>query len=70
MGKGDTVDLRPRFALFSSVAQIKLLEVDPGPDDNLGTVTASAAQAGQGTQFGEFSIPGADYEIEYEVVSA
>lgn len=26
------IDLRPRFALFTSIAHINLKEVDPGPD--------------------------------------
>jgi hypothetical protein len=70
MGRGETVDLRPRSALFAEVARIRLTEVDPGPDDELGTVVASSSQAGQGAQLGEFSRPGADYNLTYEVVPA
>jgi len=66
--KGQTIDLRPRFAYFTSVGQINLKEVDSGPDDDLGTVTATAAQAGTGNQTGEYSLPNADYEVTYRVV--
>jgi hypothetical protein len=66
--KGQTIDLRPRFAYFTSVAGINLKEVDSGPDDDLGTVTATAAQAGKGNLTGEYSLPNADYEVVYSVV--
>jgi hypothetical protein len=65
--KGQSVDLRPRFAYFTSVGQINLKEVDAGPDDDLGTVTATAGQAGAGNLSGEYSLPNADYKITYKV---
>jgi len=70
MGKGETVDLRPRSSRFTEVARIRLVEVDPGPDDELGTVVASSDQVNLGAQLGEFSLPGADYSLTYEVVPA
>jgi hypothetical protein len=68
LGKGETVDLRPRTALFTSVAHMNLKEVDAGPDDDLGTVTATATQANKGELTGEYSLPNSDYEITYRVV--
>jgi hypothetical protein len=70
IGKGETVDLRPRSAVFTSVAHMALVEVDPGADDELGIVTASAGQSGKGALRGEFHLPQADYEITYQVVPA
>ncbi|MEU8234100.1 hypothetical protein AB0C12_31320 [Actinoplanes sp. NPDC048967] len=70
IGKGETVDLRPRTTVFTSVAHIALVEVDPGSDDQLGVVTAIGGQAGHGPQRGEFHLPNADYEITFQVVKA
>jgi hypothetical protein len=70
IGKGETVDLRPRSAVFTSVAHITLVEVDPGADDEMGIVTATAGQSGKGAQRGEFHLPQADYEINFQVVPA
>ncbi|GAA3348958.1 hypothetical protein GCM10020358_69360 [Amorphoplanes nipponensis] len=70
IGKGETVDLRPRSAVFASVAHMALVEADPGADDQLGVVTAIAGQAGRGPQRGEFHLPAADYEITFQVVPA
>jgi hypothetical protein len=68
IGKGETVDLRPRSVVFTSVAHIALVEVDSGADDQLGTVTASRGQSGKGPQRGEYQLPNADYEITFQVV--
>ena len=68
LGKGDTVDLRPRTAMFTNVANINLIEADAGNDDDLGTVTATASQANKGEQTGEYSLPGSDYKLVYKVV--
>ena len=70
IGKGETVDLRPRTAVFVSVAHIALVEADPGADDSLGVVTATRSQSGRGPQRGEFHLPQADYEITFHVVPA
>ncbi|MEV6349524.1 hypothetical protein [Actinoplanes sp. NPDC051851] len=70
IGKGETVDLRPRSAVFTSVAHMALVEADPGADDEFGLVTAIRAQSGKGPQRGEFHLPGADYEITFQVVPA
>jgi hypothetical protein len=70
LGKGETVDLRPRSAVFTSVAHMALFEVDPGADDDLGVVTATAGQSGKGPQQGEFHRGGTDYEIAFQVVPA
>jgi hypothetical protein len=70
IGKGETVDLRPRSAVFTSVAHLALVEVDGGSDDSLGVVTATAGQTGRGAQRGEFHLPNADYAITFQVVPA
>ena len=70
IGKGETVDLRPRSAVFTSVAHMALYEVDSGSDDALGVVTAIAGQSGKGAQRGEFHLPNADYAITFQVVPA
>jgi hypothetical protein len=70
IGKGETVDLRPRSAVFTSVAHIALTEVDAGSDDSLGVVTATAGQSGKGAQRGEYHLTNADYEIAFQVVKA
>ncbi|MFI7542141.1 hypothetical protein [Actinoplanes sp. NPDC049599] len=70
IGKGETVDLRPRSAVFTSVAHLALVEVDAGSDDSLGVVTAIAGQSGQGAQRGEFHLTNADYSITFQVVPA
>ena len=69
MGTKDVITLNA-VVNFTSSAAIELIEVDPGGgnDDNLGTVTATASQAGLGTQSGNFHrLPGADYHIRYSV---
>jgi hypothetical protein len=70
IGKGETVDLRPRSAAFTSVAHMALYEVDAGSDDALGVVSAIAGQSGKGAQQGEFHLPNADYAITFQVVPA
>jgi hypothetical protein len=70
IGKGETVNLQGRTAVFTSVAHIALVEVDPGADDDLGVVTATAQQSGRGAQQGEYHLPHADYQINYQVVTA
>lgn len=70
IGKGETVNLQGRTAIFTSVAHIALVEVDPGADDELGVVTATAKQSGRGAQQGEFHLPQADYAITFQVVAA
>lgn len=65
------VDLRPRSALFTASAAIKLVEVDKGTSDDLGTITATSAQAGQGEVRDFFDRKtNALYELVYEVVEA
>jgi hypothetical protein len=67
MGTKDVVTLSATFN-FTNSANIELIEEDPGTDDNLGTVTATAAQAGLGTLSGTFHrLSGADYHIKYSV---
>jgi hypothetical protein len=68
--KGQTVNLRPRSALFTSVANINLKEVDPGVDDDMGTVTATASDLNKGVLPGEFHRANADYKLFYQVVPA
>ncbi|MFT4165444.1 MAG: hypothetical protein QM650_09400 [Microlunatus sp.] len=70
IGRGETVNLN-RTALFTTSAQVQLVEVDAGNDDDMGTITIrGAAQVGQGDQVGEFHRTHADYELTYQVVTA
>ena len=70
IGKGGKVVLN-RTALFTSTAQVQLIEVDSGSDDDMGTITVrGASQVNQGTQTGEFHRTNADYELTYTVVPA
>ncbi len=68
--KGGTVNLAGRSALFSKTAQVQLIEVDAGVDDDMGTFTVNgAAQVDRGDQQGEFHRTHADYELTYRVVA-
>lgn len=68
--KGGKVTLN-RTALFTGTAQVQLIEVDAGSDDDMGTITVrGAAQVNRGTQTGEFQRPHSDYELTYSVVPA
>lgn len=70
IGKGGKVTLN-RTALFTTSAQVQLLEVDSGSDDDMGTVTVrGSAQVNQGEQTAEFHRTNADYELTYEVEAA
>lgn len=56
---------------FSTSAEIKLYDEDTGtwidPHDHLGTVTATADQAGKGEQRGKFGRYGVDYTLTWVV---
>lgn len=70
IGKGERVTLN-RTALFTTSAQVQLLEVDSGSDDDMGTITVrGSAQSGQGSQKAEFHRTHADYELTYTVAAA
>lgn len=70
IGRGGTLTLN-RTALFTTSAQVQLLEVDAGSDDDMGTVTVrGSAQVGQGVQTAEFHRTHADYSLTYEVEAA
>lgn len=67
LGKGDSVTLNARHPFTTSVP-VKLVEQDPGTDDELGTVTVSDSLAGLGNQAGVFhALSGADYHMAYHV---
>ena len=70
IGRGGTLTLN-RTALFTTSAQVQLLEVDAGSDDDMGTVTVrGSAQVGQGVPTAEFHRTHADYSLTYEVEAA
>jgi hypothetical protein len=74
MGKGDVVGLSNATYNFTGSANIELIEVDGsvggGNDENLGSVTVRAAQAGPAILTGEFNrLSGADYHIRYKVTA-
>lgn len=70
IGKGETVSLN-RTAFFNGTAQVQLVEVDAGSDDDMGTVTVrGSAQVDQGAQKAEFHRTHADYELTYSVIAA
>lgn len=70
ISKGGKATLN-RTALFTGTAQVQLIEVDAGSDDDMGTITVSgAAQVNRGTQTGEFHRTHSDYELTYTVVAA
>ncbi len=63
IGKGETITLN-RTALFSGSAQVQLVEVDTGNDDDMGTITVrGSAQVDRGNQVGEFHRTHADYQL-------
>ncbi len=56
---------------FTTSAEIKLYDQDTGifdKDDHLGTLKATASQAGKGEQRGRFREDGADYTLTWEVL--
>jgi len=71
IGKGDTVYLSGHSATFVNTAQVHLVEVDSGPDDDMGTVTIKGAtDIDRGDQKREFHRTNSDYELTYRVVAA
>jgi hypothetical protein len=71
IGKGGTVTLTGRSALFTTTAQVQLYEVDSGSDDDMGSITVNGAtQVDRGDQTGEFHRTNADYELTYRVAAA
>ncbi len=71
LGKGETVYLTGRSALFTGSAQVDLKEVDQSQDDDLGSASISgASDAGQGDLKREFHRTNSDYELTYRVVAA
>ena len=71
IGKGGTVYLTGRSALFSSTAQVQLLEVDAGADDDMGSTTiVGSADVNRGDLKREFHRTHSDYELTYRVVAA
>jgi len=71
IGKGQKVDLTGRSALFKGKAIVQLVEVDAGPDDDMGSWTVQGAgQVNRGNQQAEFHRTNADYELTYRVVAA
>ena len=65
--KGETVSLRPRTATFNGAAQVRLVEVDPGNDKELGSISVNDDQLNK-TLTGEFHTWGSHYELTYKVV--
>lgn len=56
---------------FTSSAEIRLYDEDTGvfdKDDFLGSLSATAKQAGQGEQRGRFNQDDADYTLTWEVI--
>ena len=66
--KHQTINLHAEVN-FQGFAVVRLLEYDtPDPDDFLGTLLVTAAEAGQGLKPGRFTEDDADYTLYYEVV--
>ena len=71
IGKDDTVYLTGHSATFVTSAQVHLVEVDSGPDDDMGTITVKGAtDVNRGDQKREFHRTNADYELTYRVLAA
>jgi hypothetical protein len=71
LGKGESVNLAPRSALFTNSTQVQLIEVDAGADDDMGTVTiVGSSSVNRGDQQREFHRTNADYELTFRVAAA
>ena len=71
VGKGQTVNLGNRPALFTNSAQVQLVEVDAGADDDMGTVTVNgAANVHQGDRTREFHRTDANFEPTFRLIAA
>lgn len=69
--KGGTINLAGRSAFLDKTAQVQLIEVDAGVDDDMGTQTVNGASSvGRGDQQLEYHRTHADYELTYQVVVA
>lgn len=73
LNNGQVANLSPVALIpFFGLATIELFDQDTDgifdPDDFLGALTASHAQAGQGAQSGQFTGDGASYTLVYEVL--
>ncbi len=70
LGRGDSVTLN-RSAVFIGKAQVQLIEVDAGSNDDMGTVTVTgSADVGKGSRVKEFHRTNSDYALTYKVVAA
>ena len=74
LGKRDVVGLSNATYNFTGSANIELIEVDGkvggSNDENLGSVTVRAAQAGPAILSGDFNrLNGADYLIRYKITA-
>ena len=72
IGKGDTVYLTGRSALFTDDVSVQLVEVDTTTNnDDLGTITVDGStDLGRGVLHREFTRNHAAYRLAYEVVAA
>jgi hypothetical protein len=65
--KGGTIPLRPRTAAFNGAATVRLTEVNPGKDKELGAISVNDDQLNKELT-GEFHTSGSHYELTYKVV--